>query len=124
MDAITEEPEGDPYEWAADYLAARDTSYFDQAACAAEYARTGIDYWFDPENEGGHGVNNASMRLLDLLYTPAQRHRIAKRICYRCPVRARCLADALSRDEQEGIWGGLTTDERRDLSVGLTKESA
>lgn len=123
MDAITGEPESDPLEWATEYLAARDTSYFDQAACAAEYARTGIDYWFDPDTEGS-SHSHARRSLMDLLYTDAQRRAIAKRICFRCPVRVRCLADALSRDEQEGIWGGLTTGERRDLSVGLTKESA
>ena len=42
----------------------------------------------------------------------------AKRICQRCPVRSQCLAAALARCEQHGIWGGLTYRERlnRDAS--------
>jgi WhiB family transcriptional regulator, redox-sensing transcriptional regulator len=39
----------------------------------------------------------------------------AKSICERCPVRDRCLADALDRGESFGIWGGMTSDERRAL---------
>jgi WhiB family redox-sensing transcriptional regulator len=36
----------------------------------------------------------------------------AKRICQRCPVQAECLAAALERHEQHGIWGGLNYYER------------
>lgn len=32
-----------------------------------------------------------------------------------CPVRAECLWDAVSRDEQHGIWGGLSHRERNAL---------
>lgn len=39
----------------------------------------------------------------------------AKRICEPCPVRAECLAFALERDEEWGVWGGLDPDERRAL---------
>ncbi|SEF10371.1 WhiB family transcriptional regulator [Jiangella alba] len=39
----------------------------------------------------------------------------AKRICETCPVRDRCLAEAMERDEQYGVWGGLDTEERRQL---------
>lgn len=39
--------------------------------------------------------------------------RAAKALCDRCPVRKRCLDDALSRGESHGIWGGLDPDERR-----------
>jgi WhiB family redox-sensing transcriptional regulator len=41
----------------------------------------------------------------------------AKRICRRCPVKAPCLADALERHAQDGIWGGLTYYERLELGV-------
>jgi WhiB family transcriptional regulator, redox-sensing transcriptional regulator len=37
----------------------------------------------------------------------------AKAICGRCPVREACLSFALSTGQGEGIWGGLTSDERR-----------
>jgi WhiB family redox-sensing transcriptional regulator len=40
---------------------------------------------------------------------------IAKRICSECPVREACLDYALRMREPEGIWGGLTADERRKL---------
>lgn len=39
----------------------------------------------------------------------------AKGICRTCPVRERCLAEAMARGEQYGVWGGLDTDERRQL---------
>lgn len=41
--------------------------------------------------------------------------RAAKELCATCPVAADCLADALDRDEQFGIWGGLDTIERQRL---------
>jgi WhiB family redox-sensing transcriptional regulator len=37
----------------------------------------------------------------------------AKRICNVCPVRAECLEFALDTDQSAGIWGGLTTYQRR-----------
>ncbi|QSE87597.1 WhiB family transcriptional regulator (plasmid) [Rhodococcus pseudokoreensis] len=39
--------------------------------------------------------------------------RPAKRVCAGCEVREACLAEALAHDERFGIWGGLTTAERR-----------
>jgi WhiB family transcriptional regulator, redox-sensing transcriptional regulator len=39
----------------------------------------------------------------------------AKTICAGCPVAEECLEEALKRGEQFGIWGGLTTRERRKL---------
>lgn len=38
--------------------------------------------------------------------------REAKRVCAACPVRAECLEDALARDEEWGVWGGMTRRER------------
>lgn len=37
--------------------------------------------------------------------SPAQLER-AKALCAGCPIRAECLADALSREEPWGVWGG------------------
>ena len=37
----------------------------------------------------------------------------AKAICSGCPVRAQCLDYALGSGQRWGIWGGLTTPERR-----------
>ena len=36
----------------------------------------------------------------------------AKAICANCPVSNDCLEDALSRNEEFGIWGGLNPQER------------
>ena len=36
----------------------------------------------------------------------------AKRICARCAVRETCLQYALDKNEQHGIWGGLSARQR------------
>ena len=47
---------------------------------------------------------------------PAERQiREAKAICATCPVRATCLAFAIETNQEYGIWGGTTEDERRVL---------
>ncbi|MDQ1436794.1 MAG: WhiB family transcriptional regulator, redox-sensing transcriptional regulator [Acidimicrobiaceae bacterium] len=47
---------------------------------------------------------------------PAE-HQIkqAKAICARCPVRDTCLAFAIETNQEYGVWGGTTEDERRVL---------
>ncbi|MEU5847455.1 WhiB family transcriptional regulator [Saccharopolyspora shandongensis] len=37
-------------------------------------------------------------------------------VCGACPVRERCLAEALAAGEPWGIWGGLDSDQRADLA--------
>lgn len=39
----------------------------------------------------------------------------AAHICGMCPVRRRCLIEAISRNEPHGIWGGLTRKQRKAL---------
>jgi len=39
----------------------------------------------------------------------------AVEICQRCPVRARCLNQALEAGETVGVWGGLTPSQRAAL---------
>lgn len=39
----------------------------------------------------------------------------AKRICGGCEVRAECLAWALEANQDHGVWGGLSEEERRSL---------
>jgi WhiB family redox-sensing transcriptional regulator len=41
--------------------------------------------------------------------------RDAKRVCLRCPVSDACLQYALDNGEQFGVWGGLSSFERRIL---------
>jgi WhiB family redox-sensing transcriptional regulator len=37
----------------------------------------------------------------------------AKAVCARCPVSTDCLSFALDTDQSDGVWGGLSEDERR-----------
>ena len=39
----------------------------------------------------------------------------AKAVCRRCPVVTQCLDWALATNQQDGVWGGLSEDERRSL---------
>jgi WhiB family transcriptional regulator, redox-sensing transcriptional regulator len=39
----------------------------------------------------------------------------AKTVCAGCPVKRQCLDDAMDNGLAEGIFGGLTADERRNL---------
>ena len=39
----------------------------------------------------------------------------AKAICRQCPVREACLEHAIAVREKHGVWGGLTSRERRRL---------
>jgi WhiB family redox-sensing transcriptional regulator len=38
--------------------------------------------------------------------------RAAKRVCQACELRTECLEHAIENDEQHGIWGGLSVNER------------
>jgi WhiB family transcriptional regulator, redox-sensing transcriptional regulator len=39
----------------------------------------------------------------------------AKTVCRRCPVSTECLAYALETGQNDGVWGGMSEDERRSL---------
>jgi WhiB family transcriptional regulator, redox-sensing transcriptional regulator len=41
--------------------------------------------------------------------------RTAKKVCAACPVRAECLEYALKHGVEDGIWGGLSPEERAAL---------
>lgn len=45
---------------------------------------------------------------------PAEQRRV-RAFCSDCPVRARCLAEALDHQLEWGVWGGRTERERRAL---------
>ncbi len=48
-----------------------------------------------------------------------RREARAKEICKTCSIEETCLAIALKRNEQHGIWGGHTAKERRAVLISL-----
>ncbi len=64
--------------------------------------------------------NEAACRLLPLeVFIPPveQEAEAAKAICSACTVREPCLEAAMAAGERFGIWGGLTTQERRSIAA-------
>jgi len=41
--------------------------------------------------------------------------RMSKLLCGDCPLKLLCLEYALEANEQDGIWGGLTRNERNSI---------
>jgi len=39
----------------------------------------------------------------------------AKQVCDECPVKVKCLEFALETNQDSGIWGGTSEEERRDI---------
>lgn len=48
----------------------------------------------------------------------------AKKVCSPCPVRAACLAWAVTERQQHGVWGGLTDSERRATKRRTERQQA
>lgn len=51
----------------------------------------------------------------DRLFVRGAAQQDAKIVCVPCPVRVQCLAEALDRRIEFGVWGGMTERERRAL---------
>jgi WhiB family transcriptional regulator, redox-sensing transcriptional regulator len=51
----------------------------------------------------------------DTLFVQGAAQNRAKAVCFGCPVRTECLADALDNRTEFGVWGGMTERERRAL---------
>lgn len=75
----------------------------DRARCAEANARPG-DWDLFPEDLA-HPGSREYLRRVD---------QLRKEFCWSCPVRTECLRDGL--DEEYGIRGGLTQQERRHLT--------
>jgi WhiB family redox-sensing transcriptional regulator len=71
------------------------TQWLDQARCLGE----------DPELFFPPGTAGPNLEQVNR----------AKAICAGCPVRAECLEWSLATRQDEGIWGGMTAEERRAL---------
>ena len=82
----------------------RDRSWLDDAACRTA-STSPVDPFYPPRDKD--------------LYR--QLSDEAKTYCYggkgkpACPVRQRCLWQAINTDEQHGIWGGMSHRERNAL---------
>ena len=48
----------------------------------------------------------------------------AKAVCRRCPLMETCLQGALDRNEQAGVWGGASEDERRAIKRRAARRAA
>ncbi len=51
----------------------------------------------------------------DSLFVQGAQQHLAKVVCAGCPVRTECLAEALDRQIEFGVWGGMTERERRAI---------
>lgn len=51
----------------------------------------------------------------DRLFVTGAKQRAARSICRNCPVLTECLAHALDRGIEFGVWGGRTERERRAM---------
>jgi len=69
-------------------------SWQDRAACSGRNAQL----FFSPDGETGQERETREAR--------------AAAICAPCPVRAQCLEYALRNSIKQGIWGGLSNEER------------
>ncbi|WP_116043942.1 WhiB family transcriptional regulator [Amycolatopsis palatopharyngis] len=49
------------------------------------------------------------------LFVRGSEQRAARLMCVGCRVRTECLAEALNRKIEFGVWGGMTERERRAL---------
>ena len=48
----------------------------------------------------------------------------AKAVCNRCEVREVCLEWALATNQDSGVWGGLSEEERRALRRARRRQAA
>lgn len=53
--------------------------------------------------------------------TAADQIEAAKAVCRSCSVRTECLEFALATNQEAGVWGGTSEEERRALRAGGTR---
>ncbi|MDP9067543.1 MAG: WhiB family transcriptional regulator [Actinomycetota bacterium] len=59
---------------------------------------------------------------VEMFFPPAeQESEVAKAVCSNCSVRQPCLDFAIAEGERFGIWGGLTSQERRVVAAKQRK---
>lgn len=78
-----------------------------------------IDNYEWQERGKCHGIDNPEIFFLPYGARMAEKRRLekaAKDFCVGCPVISECLSYALQTNEQFGVWGGLTPEERNRLA--------
>ena len=89
-----------------------------------QYARTGqrISIADEPPHAAAWRLAGACLGTDPDLFFPegsglqaTRQEQAAKQVCGRCLVRRACLTWALTAPEPDGIWGGTTPPERRQL---------
>lgn len=84
------------------------TRWFDRGLCKGDKE----DIWFPLPPNHGWSHDEPKQKKPRKHREPGRRQIYAEQvafaisICDECPVKAECLADAESRNEQYGIWGG------------------
>ncbi len=71
------------------------------------------------------GDNLPCRQAPDLYYAAmneTQHIRYAKKACQPCPIREICLQYAIKHNEGEGVWGGMTVSERKNVRRQLKAE--
>ncbi|HVF54105.1 MAG TPA: WhiB family transcriptional regulator [Actinomycetota bacterium] len=62
---------------------------------------------------------------VELFFPPAEQEAdLAKTVCEHCTVKDPCLEFAIAAGERFGIWGGLTSQERRSLAARRRSRAA
>ena len=61
---------------------------------------------------------------LDWFPAPGESTTAIRAVCTRCLVLDECRSYALDTGERFGVWGGLTTRERRRIRVASSRENA
>lgn len=82
---------------------------FRRGAPGVRFVSDGVPAWHERAACVGHAVDFLNDRYADGV-------RVAKRVCRDCPVATECLAAGMG--SPVGVWGGLTTRERRALAKG------
>jgi WhiB family redox-sensing transcriptional regulator len=80
-----------------------DWEWQDQAACAG-----GAEELFFPPDL----TTEPHQQSREAMHARRLRETRAKLVCARCPVLEPCRAHALALPEEEGVWGGMTAEER------------
>ena len=73
------------------------TEWREKGKCWGKTTSPSSDYWYAEDDDDDKQRKN----------------KIAKSYCEACPVKKECLQFALDNKEEYGIWGGMTTRERK-----------